>query len=196
MRHVERTGVLLQLIDSYDEDIVASYKVIQNELKAYKVDLSKRPRIVALTKIEGLDDEIINDHIKTLKKILSKDVSVVAISAHSKQNLPDLLYRLRTIVDAEQAHQVTTAEETAQLPIITISDENAWNVKKLDKKYLVTGKKIERFATRTDFDNPSGVRRLRDIMKKMGIMHELRRQGIEPDDKIIFGKIAIGIITY
>ncbi len=196
LRHVERTGVLLQLIDSYDEDIVASYKVIQNELKAYKVDLSKRPRIVALTKIEGLDDEIINDHIKTLKKILSKDVSVVAISAHSKQNLPDLLYRLRTIVDAEQAHQVTTAEETAQLPIITISDENAWNVKKLDKKYLVTGKKIERFATRTDFDNPSGVRRLRDIMKKMGIMHELRRQGIEPDDKIIFGKIAIGIITY
>ncbi|HET7630365.1 MAG TPA: GTPase ObgE, partial [Candidatus Saccharimonadales bacterium] len=56
LRHVERTAVLVHLIDAYQEDIVKAYKTIQAELKAYKVDLSKRPQIVVLTKVEGLDD--------------------------------------------------------------------------------------------------------------------------------------------
>jgi GTP-binding protein len=46
-------------------------------------------------------------------------------------------------------------------------------------RYLIKGDKIEKFARRTDFSNFEGVNRLRDIMKKMGIMHELRRKGAE-----------------
>ncbi len=40
---------------------------------------------------------------------------------------------------------------------------------------------------RTDFENDEGIARLRDIMRKMGIMHELERKGIEPDEQIIVG---------
>ncbi|MBI1857322.1 GTPase ObgE [Candidatus Saccharibacteria bacterium] len=196
LRHVERTGVLLQLIDVYDEDIVESFKIVEGELKAYKIDLSKRPRIVALTKIEGLDDKIVANHIKTLKKALPKGVSVVAISSQSKQNISELLYKLKTIVDTERAKQPDEVNEVSSLPILTIENEEAWHVKKISRGYEITGKKIERFAARTDFANSAGVRRLRDIMKKMGIMHELTRQGIKTDDKIIFGNPSLGEIEF
>lgn len=59
LRHVERTGVLLHLIDSYNDDISKAFKTIYAELKAYKLDLTTRPQIIALTKIDGLDDEIV-----------------------------------------------------------------------------------------------------------------------------------------
>jgi len=53
---------------------------------------------------------------------------------------------------------------------------------------VVTGRKIEKFGARTDFENEAGIQRLRDIMKKMGIMHELVRQNIQAGDKIAIGK--------
>jgi GTP-binding protein len=53
--------------------------------------------------------------------------------------------------------------------------------------YKVVGDKIEKFARRTDFDNFEGVNRLRDIMKKMGISHDLRRKGVQGDSVIRIG---------
>jgi Obg family GTPase CgtA-like protein len=70
-------------------------------------------------------------------------------------------------------------------------------VVKEGKRFVVTGEKIERFAVRTDFANDAGIERLREIMRKMGIMHELERQKINPGDKIYFGKQAdIGSVEY
>ena len=53
--------------------------------------------------------------------------------------------------------------------------------------YVVAGPKIEKFAARTDFSNIHGVNRLRDIMKKMGIIHELERQGATSESLIRIG---------
>ncbi|NCU38740.1 GTPase ObgE, partial [Candidatus Saccharibacteria bacterium] len=60
LRHIERTGVLLHLIDGYSDDIVKSYQAIRNELSAYSQELVTRPEVVALTKTEGLDEELID----------------------------------------------------------------------------------------------------------------------------------------
>lgn len=196
LRHVERTGVLLHLIDAYNDDITGSFKIIWDELRAYRIDLTKRPHIVALTKVEGLDDEIIADRIKELKKVVPKGIEVTAISSQSKQNVEDLLFKMNKIVQKERAKKQKKEEKSEELPVLTISDEEAWNIKKTDKGFTVTGKKIERFARRTDFDSFHGTQRLRDIMKKMGIMHGLVRQNIEPGNKIQIGQPKIGSIEY
>lgn len=196
LRHVERTGVLLHLIDSYNDDIAAAFKTIQAELKAYRVDLTKRPQIVALTKVEGLDDEIIADRIGELKKVVPKAVGIMAISSQSKQSIPELLRKLHAVVKQERAEHEVELDPIERLPVLTITDEEAWHIEKLTKGFLVTGKKIERFARRTDFENPHGIQRLRDIMKKMGIMHGLVRQDIAPGDSIRIGKPEIGRLEY
>lgn len=196
LRHVERSGVLLHLIDSYNEDIKEAFTTIYNELKAYKVDLTTRPQIVALTKIEGLDEEIVADRIRELRKVVPKHINIVAISSQSKQHVRDLLFRLHDIVKQEREKRKETEAESSQLPVLTISNEEAWHIEKSGKKFIVTGRKIERFAHRTDFDNPQGVQRLRDIMKKMGILHGLVRKAIEPGDMIVIGRPEIGKLEY
>ena len=198
LRHVERTAVLLHLIDAYQSDIAETYKTIQNELKAYKIDLSNKPQIVALTKIEGLDADIVNDQLAQLKAIVPEGTQLFAISAQTHTGTKELLRALSVLVKSERARIAAEIEEKGTVdgvPVLTIKNEQlAWKVKKLDNYFLVTGNKIEKFATRTDFENEAGVQRLRDIMKKMGIMHELIRQGIEAGDRILINNK--GELTY
>ena len=92
LRHVDRTAVLLHLIDVYNDDAGKAYEIIRNELNKYS-DLKDRPEIVALTKCEGLDTEI----IKMQKNaILAKNphVKVYSISSSAHQGLSELLFAL------------------------------------------------------------------------------------------------------
>jgi GTPase len=194
LRHVERTAVLLHLVDIYNDDIVSAYKTIQGELKAYRVDLTKRPQVVALTKIDGLDDDIVEDRLKELKRAVPRGTKLFAFSAQSGGGVKDLLYALKDIVTKERKKQARKTKPDEGLPVLRLTEDKSWKATRETGGFVVTGRKIERFAHRTDFDNPAGVQRLRDIMKKMGIMHELTRQGIEPGDRI---RIAdIGRIEY
>ncbi len=189
LRHVERTAVLMHLIDAYQEDVAGVYKTIQGELKAYKIDLSARPQVVVLTKIEGLDSEIVKDQLNKLKKVIPKGTPLIAISCMTKQGVPQMLRLVRGLVDSERAHEraLEAAISSPDVPTLTLEDEGeAWGVIKEESVYVVHGPKIERFAGRTDFNSIEGVERLRDIMKRQGIMHELVRQGIEPGDTVRF----------
>ncbi len=197
LRHVERTAVLVHLIDAYQEDVAEAYKTIQDELKAYKIDLSARPQVVALTKIEGLDADIVKDQLSKLKKVVPKDVVLTSISAQSKQGVIELLRAVGKLVATERSHEraAEAVAEAPAVPVLTLEDQDAaWEVTKEEDAFLVRGAKIERFAARTNFASPAGVERLRDIMQKQGIMHELVRQGVSPGNSIRIGRK--GEITY
>jgi GTP-binding protein len=186
LRHIERTHVLLHMIDGYSDDVVRDFKTIQNELKNYKIDLSKKPQVVTLTKIEGLDDEIVADQLKQLSKV-SKKTAITAISALSGEGLQKLLYQLHELVETERSKVAFKNAESA-IPIIrAIEDVDQWKIIVEDFGVVVRGKKIERFANRTYFDSEDAVRRLRDIMRKMGIIRSFEKQKIETDTKVYFG---------
>ncbi|MEI7682716.1 MAG: GTPase ObgE [Candidatus Saccharibacteria bacterium] len=182
LRHVERTSALAHLIDSYSDDVTADYKTIQKELKTYSVDLSKRPQIVVLSKIDGLDDEIINSNIEILKKVVPKKTQIMAISAPSHKGVKELIFEIQKIVVKERSKQAKKVAKV--LPVIRLEQDDSWRVAKDTKGFTVSGNKIERFAARTDFANAHAVARLRDILKKMGIMKELQKKGIEPGQPI------------
>lgn len=188
LRHIERTAVLLHLIDAYDNDITEAYTTIQNELKAYDVDLSSRPQVVVLNKVDGLDDDMVSDLVSQLKKAVPESTPIYAISAVAGTGIRELLYAVRAIVtEQRKAAQALEAEDEG-LPVLTLTDTSgAWNVEQTPGGFVVHGDKIERFAARTDFKNEEAVQRLRDIMKKMGILHDLVRRGIEPGQAIAIG---------
>jgi GTPase len=188
LRHIERTAVILHLIDAYQPDVQTAYKTIQDELKAYEaegIDLSKKPQIVVLNKIDGLDKEIVDDLIKQLKSFVGRKAKVYAISAVSGDGIRALLYEIRKEVTKER-EAVEKLHEEETVPVLTLDDRSkSWEVQQTDGGFLVTGPKIEQFASRTDFKNGEAVQRLRDIMKKMGILHALVRKGIEPGQQIV-----------
>lgn len=195
LRHVERTKLLVHVIDAYQEDIASSYKTICQELADYSTDLSKRPQIIALNKIDGLDQEIIDYQAAKLKKAAGRGVKIFPISAVSGKGTKQLLFEVKA--DVKKSRMKLPAKLKPSIPVIKLPTRgNKWEVRKMTKKYVVTGPKIEKFARRTDFNNDDAVTRLRDIMHKMGIIHELERKGIKPKDKVQLGKDKIGTIPY
>ena len=179
LRHVERTAVILHLIDSYNEDVATVYQTIRAELEAYQPELIKRPEIIALTKVEGLDNEIIDDLMSQLQRVAPHDTPIFAISSQSGEGLKQLLFALKKIIKAVRAIPTEEAEAPL-LPILKITDtSDEWNVVKDGDVFVVSGQHVEKFARRTDFENEQGVQRLRDIMRRQGILHELTRQGID-----------------
>lgn len=193
LRHIERTHIILHMIDAYSNNLAADYQTTQAELAAYRIDLSQRPQLVVLSKIDGLDQEMIADRMAELQTVVPDKTPLFAISAHSKDGLKQLLYELKDVVVADRARQAESVDATDGIPVLTMPEKpDAWHVAKQDDCFVVTGRKIEKFAIRTDFDNTHAVQRLRDIMKKMGIMHELVRQGIEPDDTICIAYVGSG----
>ena len=190
LRHIERTAVILHIVDCYQDDIPGTYLTIKAELAAYQADLIDRPEIIVLNKIDGLDDEIIDDLKSQLQKVVPKGAKIHAISALSGLGLKEMLFAVKEIVLAVRAAEAAVIEEIDDsLPVLRIEDTSAeWKVTRADDTFIVSGLKIENFAKRTDFDNEEGVQRLRDIMRKMGIMHQLVRSGIEAENIIQIGQ--------
>ena len=211
LRHVDRTAVLLHLIDVYNNDAGEAYHIIRRELDKYS-DLKDRPEIVALTKCEGVDQDIIEMQIQSIRQH-NPSANILSISAASHQGVDDLLRLLwqeikksKEQVAARETQALSRTTEInlgenhseiqngqASLPVISLSTQelrNAWSVTLDDNGvYHVTGEKIEKFARRTDLSNYASVNRLRDIMKKLGIRAELTNQGAGPDSLIeISGK--------
>lgn len=190
LRHVERTPLLLHLIDVYTEDVAASYKVIRHELAAYSQDLAGRPEVVALTKIEGMDKEILADQMKKLQAVLPPETALFAISAAAGKGLKEILRELSKQIKLLKAKTQKPETPHPTIPTISLSPQavkQAWKVEKKNKIFMVRGNKIEKFTERTDFNNPHAIARLRDIMRKMGIVHELERQGATSESVIKIG---------
>ena len=72
--HVERTGVLIHLIDGTQDDVKSAYTIIRGELAAYDEALAEKPEIVVLNKIDALTDDEIKDKVKVLKRASKAEV--------------------------------------------------------------------------------------------------------------------------
>ena len=211
LRHVDRTAVLLHLVDVYNNDAGEAYRIIRNELDKYS-DLKDRPEIVALTKCEGVDNEIIEMQSQAIREV-NPNAYIYSISAVSKKGVEELLRALwqdiKIAKEKKQEQENTTADIILEddtntkhqitkdgikgAPVISLSShelKNTWTVTRGDDGvFHVTGEKIEKFARRTDMGNYASVNRLRDILKKLGIRAELTNQGATQDSIIeISGK--------
>ena len=183
LRHVDRTSVLLHLIDIYEEDPAKQYQIIREELAKYQPELLDRPELIALTKSEGMDEDLKAYQVEKVKEV-APNSQIFVISSVAHQGLKELLRALKIEVDNYrlQSEKEEENSDEAELPIITLSQEeveNSWYAEYLEEEgvYIVKGRKIEKFARRTNFNNIHGVNRLRDIMRKMGIEQEIRRMG-------------------
>ncbi|MBQ2638245.1 GTPase ObgE [Candidatus Saccharibacteria bacterium] len=184
LRHVDRTAVLLHLVDVYNDDAGKAYAIIRHELEKYS-DLKDRPEIVALTKCEGLDPDLIAMQKQSILKI-NPAAKIFAISSSAHQGLDELLRALKNNIKNKKT---ITKEKVKNndLPVISLNPElikTTWKIEKTDDKFIVTGEKIEKFARRTNFANYASVNRLRDILKKLGIRAELTSQGAVADSII------------
>ncbi len=197
LKHIERTKVLAHLVDAYSANPAADYSVIRGELSSYSKKLAKLPEVVVLTKTEGMDADIVLMQVEALRSVLSKTTKLFEISASARTGLLELLRALYAEVSKAQTKLDKQTKDNGVLVIKPAFEERAWEITRMDDgRFVVFGKKIERFALRLDLEEEDALRRIRDIMRKMGIMHELRKLGIEDGDQVQIGKVSKGEFTF
>src|SRR5215211_3676280 len=175
LRHIQRTRVLVHLLDGLSEDPIADYSQINSELSLFDPNLGKKPQIVALNKIDQPDVQAKLPEIQ--KKFKKLKVELMTISALARTNTRDLL------VKAYQILQETPVPEEAELPlpvykpkedprefVVTQEGENEWRV---------SGTAIERAAKMTYWQHDGSVRRFHKIMETLGVEEALRQAGIQ-----------------
>ena len=180
LRHIERTSVILHMIDAMTEDVVESYRVIRRELAQHSAALVAKPEVIALTKIDTVPESTVKQQLEHLRWVAKSPIYPISAPAHL--GILELLRRLAEMVEQQKAKQapIDKADVSSRVEIKLDSRQQAtswWVSRRDDGSYLVTGEKIERFAERTDFASEFSINRLRDILAKLNIVAELVKQG-------------------
>ncbi len=187
LRHVERCRFLLHIVDGTEEDPINNYKIINKELEKYSEKLAKLFQIVAINKIDAIEPERLEELKHKFQKL---GVEVFCISAVTGENLEFLKHELENKVNTiEKPTTDVVVEEDLEA---TNNDDGWWEVHKVNKNtYVVDGGRIIRISQVTDSRSTEQVIRLQNIMISMGIMDELKHQGVQNGDTIVVGKLEL-----
>lgn len=198
LRHIERTNVLIHLIDVNDADVTKSYQQIYHELELYDKTLMEKPQLVVLNKIDTIDSKT----VEKLKSDLRKKVSglrgkLFAISAVSGVGIDKLLYATSSLL-AKERFKLKKEEPKYQKDEYKVfrphlkQEAKAYEIQKIKSgKYQISGERIEQIVVMSDLQNLEALERLYDVLIKMGIQRALTREGAKEGDTLIVGEEEI-----
>ena len=187
LRHIQRTRVLIHLLDGLSPDPVADYSQINSELALFDPNLSKKPQIVALNKI---DQPEVQEQLAGIKKELKKrGVTLMTISALARTNVREVLLKAAgklaeapPLEEIEPPMPVYRPEENPREFSISREDDAGWRV---------SGAAIERAAAMTYWEHYGSVRRFQKLMERLGVEEALRKAGIEEGDTVRIGEFEL-----
>ena len=191
LRHVERNLLLLLLIDlspAASPEPVKAYRGLIEELTLYDKKLAGYPRIVVGNKrdLTGTQENLARLR-RTVEEREKVKTAVFEISAATGAGVDDLLRYLAAEVPrlpagpaAEPAEEMIKAEPAGE--------KDDFVVEKKGGAYRVYGRRIERVAAQTDFENEESLRRFQRYCRRCGLEKELKRMGVEAGDTVAIGE--------
>ena len=187
LRHVQRTRVLIHLLDGLSEDPVADYSQINSELSLFDPNLAKKPQIVALNKID--QPEVLERLAEIQKKFKKLKVEFMTISALGRTNTRELLIKAYQklaeappLQEVEAPMPVYRPKEDPREFIVSREGANEWRV---------SGSAIERAAKMTYWEHDGSLRRFQKIMETLGIDEALRKAGVQEGDTVAIGEFEL-----
>lgn len=181
LRHIERTRVLIHLLDGAAAAPLQDFESINQELELFSPKLAAKPQVVALNK---MDLPQAQQSWPTVQAAMRKQgLPVFAISAATGQGTRELLYATLKVVEETPVEPVSMVEARVFRP----DEEDIFEIVKEGDRFRVQGRRVERVAAMTDWDNDEAVARFQRIMKAMGILEALQEAGVQPGDTVFVG---------
>lgn len=187
LRHVQRTRVLLHLIDGTSTDPIADYAQINSELALYDKRLSTKPQIVAVNKLDL--PQVKSRWSQIENRFLDRGIKPYAISALAREGLRDVLYAaLERLQESEPV-----PEPEAELPVYKPEpDPEQFRIARTqDGDWRVMGEAVERAAAMTYWEYDESVRRFQQLLHRLGIEKALRQAGARSGDTVKIGEYEL-----
>jgi GTP-binding protein len=185
LRHIQRTKVLIHLLDGLAEDPLADFSQINSELALFDPDLAEKPQVVALNKIDL--PEVQERWPQVEAQLRKRGYEPFQISAVAGTNVRMVLYRAHQML--QEAPQPAAAEE---LPVYRYeSDPKEFEIKRESDGWRVKGEAIERAAAMTYWEYDQSVRRFQRILKALGVEEGLRSAGVSEGDTVRIGEYTL-----
>lgn len=187
LRHVQRCSALVHVIDcatfETDRDPLADLEVIENELVAFDPELARRPRLIALNKIDVPDGREMAGLVTA--QLRERGYEVHPISAVTHEGLRELTFAMLRLVLAERG---TRPAEQARVVLRPAAADHAdFEVRKQGDTFRVLGTRPQRWVRQTDFSNEEAVRYLADRLAKLGVEDRLAELGAVEGSTVIIG---------
>ncbi|HAA8917555.1 GTPase ObgE [Listeria monocytogenes] len=186
LRHIERTRVIVHVIDmSGSEGRVPyeDYMAINNELEQYNLRLMERPQIIVANKMDMPDAE---ENLNEFKTKIAEDIPVFPISAVTKTGLRELLLAIADKLETTPEfplNEILEQEDEDTVLYKYVAEEPDFEIsREPDGTFVLSGAKIERLFTMTNFERDASISRFARQLRAMGVDEALRKRGAKDGD--------------
>lgn len=190
LRHIERTRVLVHIVDAAStegRDSVDDIYKINKELEAYNPEIAARPQLIAANKIDCIFEDGEENPVDRLRaEFEPKGIKVYPVSAATGQGIRELLFGIRQLLDESPAERIVFEQEFFPEDVL-ITENLPYTVTKAEDDphvFVVEGPKIEKMLGYTNLDSEKGFAFFQRFLKDGGILDELENAGIEEGDTV------------
>ena len=176
LRHVERTRVLVHLIDGdrTREELLADKATIETELRAWNPALIEKPLIAVITKLD------LPEARRRFEELATEIPGLRGISAATGEGVRELLFAAWETIRALPPPALATPEPA----LIELAPNEPFEVRVEEGVFIVSGERIERLAQMTDFESDEALVRFEQVLARLGVEKRLRELGVTDGDTV------------
>jgi len=176
LRHIERTRVLVHILDATSLDPEKDYQVVRKELGDFDKKLLKKPEIVVFNKVDQISDLSGLSSLSNLREFKGK--KIFFISAAKREGTKDVLKSILEVL-SKVPKELQPKEEVEEMKVYTAEEylKDSFLVTKENGNFRIEGKYFERKARQTNWENEEAVAHFQDILKRKGVLRALRKAG-------------------
>jgi len=185
LRHIQRTRVLIHVLDGLSEDPISDFSQINSEMALFDEKISEKPQVIAFNKMDLSDVQKAWPQIK--EQLAQLGYEALPLSTVTRENIDKLLWKAHTLLKT-----APEPEPVETLPIYRAEeDPRSFTIDRTSEGWVVSGKAIERAAEMTYWEHRESVRRFYHLLVNICVDKTLREAGIEEGDTVIIGEFIL-----
>ncbi len=185
LRHVERTRLLIHLLDGASADPLGDFEKINEELALFDPQLARKPQVVVLNKMDLPQTQELWPRIR--REIKKLELEAMSISAVTGQGVPTLLQRVVNLLDSLPREEPVVEE----VKVFRLEEEEPFSIAQEEDGWRVRGPEIERVVAMTNWEYDEAVMRFQRVLEAMGISAALEKAGVEVGDTVRIGDVEL-----
>ena len=186
LRHVQRTRVLIHILDGLSEDPISDFSQINSEMALFDEKIAVKPQIVAFNKMDLPSVQERWPEVRDAIEALGYEIMPISTVTH--ENVTNLMWKAYNMLE-----EAPEPEAVSEMPVYRGPRKihAAFKVEQTEEGWVISGAAIERAAAMTYWEHRESVRRFQRLMENIGVEDALREAGIEEGDTVIIGEYAL-----